>query len=131
MQDTMPPTAEQLAMQRTVMASERTFMAWSRTSLSLISFGFTIYKFLEYAKQADGAVNISTEGVRRLGETLVGAGVLFLVLSSIQHWQHMRRVSSSSALKVRTWSLSMFLAAFLMVLGILALISMVFKIGPF
>ena len=30
------------------MAAERTLMAWIRTSLSMISFGSTIFKFLEY-----------------------------------------------------------------------------------
>ena len=49
-----PPTSNQLAadrttmaFDRTVMALERTLMGWIRTSLSLISFGFTIFKFLE------------------------------------------------------------------------------------
>ena len=29
------------------MAADRTLMAWIRTTLSMISFGFTIYKFLQ------------------------------------------------------------------------------------
>jgi putative membrane protein len=33
-----------LAVDRTVMAAGRTLMAWVRTALSMISFGFTIYK---------------------------------------------------------------------------------------
>ena len=37
-----------LALRRTFMAYERTLMAWIRTATSLISFGFTIYKFFEY-----------------------------------------------------------------------------------
>ena len=32
---------------RTIMAADRTLMAWIRTSLSMLSFGFTIYKFLQ------------------------------------------------------------------------------------
>jgi putative membrane protein len=32
---------------RTIMAADRTLMAWIRTSLSMLSFGFTIYKFLD------------------------------------------------------------------------------------
>ena len=34
-----------LAYERTVLAHERTLMAWLRTAVSLITFGFTIYKF--------------------------------------------------------------------------------------
>jgi putative membrane protein len=36
-----------LAVDRTRLAHERTLMAWIRTATSMISFGFTIYKFLE------------------------------------------------------------------------------------
>ena len=36
----------ELAVERTVMAANRTLQAWIRTALSLISFGFTIYKIL-------------------------------------------------------------------------------------
>lgn len=37
----------QLALTRTMVALDRTLMAWIRTALSLISFGFTIYKVLQ------------------------------------------------------------------------------------
>ena len=36
-----------LALDRNKLAAERTLMAWIRTALSMISFGFTIYKFLQ------------------------------------------------------------------------------------
>ena len=36
-----------MACGRSVMALERTLMAWIRTSLSLIGFGFAIFKFLQ------------------------------------------------------------------------------------
>lgn len=38
---------------RTIMAADRTLMAWLRTSLSMLSFGFTIYKVLDTAAQKD------------------------------------------------------------------------------
>src|SRR5262245_41933878 len=45
-----------LAVSRTVLAHQRTLMAWIRTSASLISFGFTIYKFFEYLVEAEHLV---------------------------------------------------------------------------
>ena len=36
-----------LAFERTMLAHERTLMAWIRTATSMISFGFTIYKFFQ------------------------------------------------------------------------------------
>ena len=40
-----------LALDRTALAHERTLMAWVRTAVSLISFGFTIYKFFHFELQ--------------------------------------------------------------------------------
>lgn len=43
-------TSTKLAFERTNLAHERTLMAWVRTATSLISFGFTIYKFFQLEK---------------------------------------------------------------------------------
>ena len=40
-------SANEMAVDRTRMAHERTLMAWVRTATSLISFGFSIYKFAD------------------------------------------------------------------------------------
>ena len=43
-----------LATTRTLMAADRTLMAWIRTALSLLSFGFTIYKLLDAFQKSGG-----------------------------------------------------------------------------
>ncbi|WP_208102982.1 DUF202 domain-containing protein, partial [Escherichia coli] len=45
-------TATELAADRTLMAADRSLMAWVRTALSMISFGFTIYKILQGFQQS-------------------------------------------------------------------------------
>ncbi|MDR3557688.1 MAG: DUF202 domain-containing protein [Syntrophobacteraceae bacterium] len=42
------PSSNQLALERTILAHERTLMGWVRTSTSLITFGFTLYKFFSW-----------------------------------------------------------------------------------
>lgn len=126
-----PPTSDELALQRTVMAADRTFMAWTRTSLSLISFGFSIYKFMEYAREAEMKANLSIRGARNLGTVLVGLGVVFLIAAAVQHWKLLRRMTPLRSLKLRSWPLSLFLGLLLTILGLLALANMIFGVGPF
>ena len=72
-----------LAASRTLMAADRSLMAWVRTALSMISFGFTIYKVLEGFREA-GAV---MHGVspRSAGLFLVGLGTLSIVAGLLEY----------------------------------------------
>ena len=78
--------ATRFAMDRTRLAYECTLMAWVRTAVSMISFGFTIYKFFEYLRE-----DRSVQHVERLltprGMALVmmGIGVCVLVLATIEY----------------------------------------------
>jgi len=47
----IPPN---LQLMNTLMAADRTLMAWTRTSLSMLSFGFTIFKILQAFQDAEG-----------------------------------------------------------------------------
>ena len=51
------PSSNELAMERTWLAHERTLMAWVRTAASMISFGFTIYKFFQFEANKSESVH--------------------------------------------------------------------------
>ena len=75
------PDATQLAVERTHLAHERTMMAWVRTATALISFGFTIYKFMQYMQQQGGGpLHLGTLTPRRFGLLMIGMGLLALVV---------------------------------------------------
>ena len=82
-----------LAVERTVMAANRTLMGWIRTALSLISFGFTIYKFIEAATQGNAVGLLKVEGPRRLGLTLIALGTASVVLGSIEYYRTVKRLN--------------------------------------
>jgi putative membrane protein len=71
---------------------ERTFMAWIRTGVSLISFGFTIVQFFQRLPHMEEAgTRLPSPGAPRvLGLALIGTGVLALAISS---WQYRRQVA--------------------------------------
>jgi putative membrane protein len=72
-------------------ALERTFMAWIRTAVSLISFGFTIVQFFQrFPKMEAAGESLPSPGAPRvLGLALIGTGVLSLAISS---WQYRRQI---------------------------------------
>jgi putative membrane protein len=75
---------------RTRMALERTLMAWVRTGLSLIGFGFTIVQFFQRLNDMQGvAPALRPQAPRNMGLALIAAGVFALLVSG---WQYRRLV---------------------------------------
>lgn len=129
MSENRPVSSDELALERTVMSADRTLMAWTRTALSLISFGFTIYKFLQYTREAGVSPRVGLEGPRHLGMAMIGLGVVFLLLACVQFWREMRKLQPRR--RASAWRLPLVLALSLAMLGLLALANVVFRIGPF
>ena len=67
MSDTELKLSDILALERTRLAAERTLMAWVRTALSMISFGFTIYKFLQVLQEQSTVARSAAAGTAQRG----------------------------------------------------------------
>ena len=78
-------TSTDLAVDRTRLAHDRTLMAWVRTSASLISFGFTIYKFFQYLKDEGRSIQDRVFGPPQFAMFLIVIGLVALLLATIQH----------------------------------------------
>jgi putative membrane protein len=68
---------------RTRMALERTQMAWVRTGVSLIAFGFTIYQVLDKLPQRDRALH--PYAARDLGLALIGTGIVAMLMAALDY----------------------------------------------
>ncbi|MGB3495678.1 MAG: DUF202 domain-containing protein [Elainellaceae cyanobacterium] len=79
--------------QREHQANERTFLAWLRTSIALIGFGFAIARFGIFLRQLNVALNQEEEllhpifNSRSLGLCLVIVGVLAIALAAWRYNQ--------------------------------------------
>ena len=103
MRDT-PRSTDELAQDRTymawgrsVMALERTLMAWIRTSLSLIGFGFAIFKFLQVMQHEGTAVRVNA--ARNLGAFFIILGMSLLILAIIQFRKAMAKIKQLTGRK--------------------------------
>lgn len=74
------------------LANERTFLAWVRTSIGIMAFGFVVVKFSLFIKQIslilqkEEAMALHHTGYSAvLGIVLVAIGVLVLILSFIRY----------------------------------------------
>ncbi len=128
-----------MAFQRTRLAEDRTLMAVIRTALSLIGFGFTIFQFFQRLKEQD--VISKAAAPRHFGMALVWLGILMLGLGIFYHVQFMlglRRLRKSmreeGLIHGETGfpvSLTLITALLLLAIGVAAIASMQFDVGPF
>ena len=110
-----------LAFDRTWVAYERTMLAWVRTATSLITFGFSVYKFFQILREDSPRTNYLI-GARQFGILLVGIGLASLVLATLEYRQNIRRLEY----EVRPRSLAVVVAALISALGIVAMSVMIF-----
>ena len=65
-------------------------MAWLRTSLSLLSFGFTIYKILQGFAESGALGTSPGTSPRNVGLFLTGMGTIAMVMGTIEYWQTLK-----------------------------------------
>jgi putative membrane protein len=117
-------TATRLALDRTRLAYERTMMAWVRTAASMITFGFSIYKFFQI-EATDGARGDRLFGPSEFALLMIAIGLASLLLATVEHRQNMRILRAQDP--AMPGSLSTVIAALISVLGIVALIAVIFR----
>lgn len=118
-----------LAVMRTVAAADRTLMAWVRTSLSMIGFGFTIYKFLQYLREGEHAFATRVEAPRNFGLALIALGTVALIAAIWEHTDFLRQIGVTERKYYR--SLSVIVAILVILIGVIAFIGVLLRAGPF
>ena len=128
-----------MSFQRTRMSADRTLMSVIRTSLSLIGFGFTIYQVFQ--KLYESQVLKNARAPRHFGEALVILGICMLVVGIGYHisfmlgLRHLRTEMKLGGLVHGEShfppSMTLIVAILLLLIGLFAIWSMAFDVGPF
>ena len=123
-----PDLSTKLAIERTRLAHERTLMAWVRTATSLISFGFTIYKFFEYLRESQrGPTTSSAIGPREFAVLMIGIGIMAMILATIGHRRSMRALRVEYGALI-PHSLATVVAVLIAILGVILLVAVLLRI---
>ena len=104
------------------LAAERTFLAWIRTGLALMGFGFVVARFGLFLQELQsirpGTTSHSYGLSLWFGTALICAGVVVDVYSSLRYSRLIGHMNASGAVTHKRSDTAMAIALFLAVVGI-------------
>jgi putative membrane protein len=104
------------------LAAERTFLAWIRTGLALMGFGFVVARFGLFLEQIQAFRAVASQKSYGLslwfGTALILAGVLLNVFAGSHHLRLVRKLDGGEAVRGHTTAPAMALAFFLAAVGL-------------
>ena len=86
--------ADRLALERTVLAVDRSMLAGVRTSVNLIGFGFAIYQVLRYLQEHSSVTFMRPQTPRNFGMFMLLAGTAPLYIMMIQYYRTLKRIGT-------------------------------------
>lgn len=107
---------------RDLLAAERTFLAWIRTGLALMGFGFVVARFGLFLQQLEIVQHTPAAPKYGLslwfGTALIGAGVVVLLLSAWHHLRLVRELERGGPMPARPSIQAVLIAVFLALVGV-------------
>jgi putative membrane protein len=124
-----PPNANvELAKERNRAAAERTLMAWIRTCLALISFGFGIDRIVAAIEHTPVGAHVNPIRLSRLlGLSFIAVGTVAMIASAIGHRRELRRIQREEYVYRPRTSLGLIVAASLVAIGFVAFFGILLK----
>lgn len=123
MEDDSSKTKHQPADPRVRFAAERTLLAWMRTGLALMGFGFVVARFGLFLREIAMAGHVavhqrSTGWSLGIGTGLIAVGVLVSLVASFEYYRFVRLLNRGRPYTPRTAMLAVVVTFLLAILGI-------------
>jgi len=107
---------------RVRLAGERTLLAWVRTGLAMMAFGFVVARFgvflHELAPNQANVLPASSGPSFYLGTALVVLGAAVNLLAAFEHFLFIRRIDRGQAYRPPRWSSGIVVSVILALCGI-------------
>jgi putative membrane protein len=117
-------TTDELARERNRAAADRTLMAWIRTALSLIAFGFSIGKIADYLKKANPDRMLDPiDSARIFGEAFIALGVFGLIAAIVQYRRIVKQIKRGEFVYTEHLPLAMITAIILLLIGVFGFVA--------
>lgn len=117
-------TTNELARERNRAAADRTLMAWIRTALSLIAFGFSIGKLAEYLKKANPEhVLDPINSAQIFGEAFIALGIFGLIAAIVQYRGILKKIKQGEYVYTEPLPLTMITAIILLLIGMFGFVT--------
>ncbi len=114
---------DQLHDPRLALAAERTLLAWVRTSLAMMGFGFIVAKFGLFLREIAAVNGVPLRAGAGLslwiGGALVVLGVVVNFVTAIRHVRTIRGLLRGEPYQVSVWSVGVIVTLIIAVLGLI------------
>lgn len=121
---------------RVTMAAERTLLAWVRTGVAMMGFGFVVARFGLFLREIAALGHPDLSGLPTggaslwIGTALVVLGAVTNVMATIEHRHFMRDLYHGTPPKRSIWGLATVVALLLAIIGIVMAAYLVFVGHP-
>lgn len=115
---------------RVVLAAERTLLAWVRTGLAMMGFGFVVARLGIFMRELAAVRHVLPDQHARIslwiGMALVVGGVAANVLAVVEHRSTMRQLERGGQIRASAVSPAPVMAVLVAVIGLLVTVYLVF-----
>ena len=106
---------------RIYLAAERTFLAWLRTGIALMGFGFVVARFGLFLREITASKDLASASgsgfSMPVGVLLILLGIMVMVVSAVRHHRFIRAIDRGQFQQVFGFTFAFWLTGVLAVIG--------------